>query len=171
MRAGEDRLIEIRKVQPTDRQPIKILLDETNVFTPDEVSVALELIDTVLGDDRQQDYQIYSAIDEHGSVAGYYCIGPTPLTQSTYDLYWIAVKPSTHNRGIGKLLIRHAEETIRSHGGSLVIAETSSQPKYDGTRQFYLHNQYEEVARIRNYYRVGDDLVIYGKYLSQSGGN
>jgi hypothetical protein len=50
-----------------------------------------------------------------------------------------------------------------------VVAETSSQPKYENTRRFYLKCDYLEVARIRDYYKPGDDLVVYGKYLSQSG--
>jgi hypothetical protein len=47
----------------------------------------------------------------------------------------------------------------------LVVAETSSQPKYEKTRRFYLTRGYAELARIRDYYRRGDDLVVYGKYL------
>ena len=69
--------------------------------------------------------------------------------------------------GIGKQLLVHAEETIRKRSGNLVVAETSSQPKYDNTRKFYLHNAYAEMARLKDYYKPDDDLVIYGKYLSQ----
>jgi len=167
MRPGTASLITIRRIRTEDREPIRILLEETGVFTHDEVTVALELIDTVLHVSDQRDYTICAAENDRGEVTGYYCIGPTPLTESTYDLYWIAVKPASHKTGIGKQLLQHAEEMIRGDGGSLVIAETSSQPKYDGTRNFYLRNAYQEIARIRNYYKPEDDLVIYGKYLSQ----
>jgi hypothetical protein len=51
-------------------------------------------------------------------------------------------------------------------GGRLIIAETSSQARYEKTRLFYLHHGYSEMARIGDYYRPGDDLVVYGKYLS-----
>jgi ribosomal protein S18 acetylase RimI-like enzyme len=99
-------------------------------------------------------------------VQGYYCIGPTPATLSTYDLYWIAVDPRIHGRGVGARLTAHAEETIRTHGGGLIMVETSSRPTYDGTRAFYVRRDYKELARVRSYYRPGDDLVLYGKYLS-----
>ncbi len=130
------------------------------------MDVALELIDQVFNQPEQHDYQIFTALSG-STVAGYYCIGPTPMTAATFDLYWIAVDPTIHGKGIGKQLLEHAEARIAEQNGNLVVAETSSQPKYEGTRQFYLHNRYAELARIRDYYRPGDDLVIYGKYLSQ----
>ncbi|MBI5476528.1 MAG: GNAT family N-acetyltransferase [Ignavibacteriales bacterium] len=102
-------------------------------------------------------------------VIGYYCVGPTPMTEGTFDLYWIAVKTEAHNQGYGKILISHAEGLIKLKGGRLIIAETSSRPDYENTRKFYLKTHYKEVARIKDYYKIGDDLVVYGKYVSQSG--
>ena len=67
---------------------------------------------------------------------------------------------------IGKTLLKHSEELVKSRGATLMIAETSSKPSYDNTNRFYLRNAYREVARIRNYYAEGDDLVVYGKYFS-----
>jgi aminoglycoside 6'-N-acetyltransferase I len=169
MRHGEGPLIRIRALQEDDRRPIQNILGATGVFTHAEIEVALELVDCALADPAQEDYQCRVGVSESGEVRGYYCVGPTPLTVGTYDLYWIAVDPSAHDRGIGKELLRHAEQLVKAQGGRLIIAETSSQPKYERTRTFYLRNEYTEVARIREYYKVGDDLVVYGKYLSQSG--
>jgi len=140
----------------------------TQVFTNEEIDVALELIDHALNNQNQKDYQIYT-YKENKKLIGYYCIGPTPLTSGTFDLYWIAVEPNSHNRGIGKMLLKHAEDMVKSQGGRLIIAETSSRPKYEKTRKFYLSNKYEELARIKDYYQIDDDLVIYGKYVSQPG--
>ena len=98
-------------------------------------------------------------------MRGYYCIGETPMTEATYDLYWIAVDPQAHGRGIGKQLLRHCEEFIKSRGGSLVIAETSSLDKYVKTRAFYERNRYTQASRIKDYYSRGDDLVVFIKYL------
>ncbi|MDI6767560.1 MAG: GNAT family N-acetyltransferase [Bacteroidota bacterium] len=122
-----------------------------------------------LNNPDQRDYNIYSSISETGEILGYYCIGSTPMTDGTFDLYWIAVNPAKHRHGIGKELLHHAEELAVKQGGRLVVAETSSQPKYEATRKFYIRNRYQEVARIKDYYKIGDDLVIYGKYVSQYG--
>jgi ribosomal protein S18 acetylase RimI-like enzyme len=156
--------IAIRALRRSDREPIRVLLEETGVFTADEIDIALELIDAVLDNPGQKDYVIF-AYESGGAVLGYYCIGPAPATQGTFDLYWIAVAPAAHGRGIGGALDAHAGDLVRSRGGRLMIAETSSQPRYEATRRFYIHHGYREVARIPGYYRPDDDLVVYGKYL------
>lgn len=156
----------IRPLASADRAPLEKILVETNVFTDDEVSVAMELIDVVLEKKDQKDYVIYTALAEQGEVAGYFCVGPTPVTVGTFDLYWIAVKPAYHGKGVAKALLGYAEELLKSVGGRLLVAETSSKPKYDRTRMFYDRTHFVEAARIKDYYNVGDDLVVYAKYLS-----
>jgi ribosomal protein S18 acetylase RimI-like enzyme len=153
----------IRPVRASDVEPLRQLLVNTEVFNAEEVAIALELILAVVETPDHKDYLI--RVYDDGAVLGYYCVGPTPATASTFDLYWIAVDPSVHGKGVGRLLIGHAEELIRSRGGTLVIAETSSTARYDKTRSFYIKAGYDEVSRIRDYYRAGDSLVVYGKYL------
>ncbi len=153
----------IRPLHVSDVQPLHRLLTETAVFTPEEIAIALELMHTVLEKPEQKDYVI--RVYDDGEVLGYYCVGPTPATEGTFDLYWIATKPSVHGKGIGRALNTHAEQLIRSLGGRLIIVETSSTQRYDKTRAFYGKAGYEELARIRDYYRPGDSLVVYGKYL------
>ena len=155
----------IRLFQKEDLEPLVEIVKATNVFREEEIDVARELMEIVAEDKDQKDYVIYSYVDEQSVVRGYYCIGETPMTDATYDLYWIAVDPLTHGQGIGKQLLRHCEELIKSRGGSLVIAETSSLDKYVKTRAFYEHNRYTQASRIKDYYSPGDDLVVYVKYL------
>ncbi|MDH4069410.1 MAG: GNAT family N-acetyltransferase [Ignavibacteria bacterium] len=157
----------IRPLAASDRQPILDLLRGTGVFSSDEIDIALELIDIVLTNPDQKDYIIYSH-EESGVVDGYYCIGPTPATDGTFDLYWIAVGVSAQGKGVGRQLNRHAEQQIVERDGKLIIVETSSREAYEGTRRFYAKQQYQELARIRDYYKTGDDLVVYGKYVNQT---
>ena len=88
------------------------------------------------------------------------------MTEGTYDLYWIVVDSDLHGKGIGKKLLKHAEEIIKEKKGYLVIAETSSQPSYEATRKFYHSNDYEVLADIKDFYKVNDNLIIFGKYLT-----
>ena len=101
--------ISIRRVAQNDREQIRLLLEETEMFRRDEIDVAMELIDIVLTQPLQRDYEIYVAVDEQGSVTGYYCIGPRPVTIGTFDLYWIAVKKNIQAKGIGTMLMQHAK--------------------------------------------------------------
>jgi ribosomal protein S18 acetylase RimI-like enzyme len=157
--------MEIRELRREDVEPLKRILKATNVFRDEEVIVAVELMEATLG--QRDDYVQRTIVDGENVVQGYYCIGLTPMTQSTFDLYWIAVNPEYHGKGLGRQLLLHSEDLIRSLKGTLIVVETSSLPKYEPTRKFYVRNQYLETARIRDYYAPGDDLMIYTKHLQE----
>jgi GNAT superfamily N-acetyltransferase len=157
----------IRPLRREDREALRSIVAGPGMFTEDEVGIAVELMDAVLDKPGQRDYVIQVA-EENGGVVGYYCIGPTPATEGTFDLYWIVVDARVQGRGTGRMLEEHAIALTKNMGGRLLVAETSSQPKYESTRAFYLRRGYSEAARIREYYRPGDDLVVYAKYLAVS---
>lgn len=157
----------IRSFQKNDKNLIVSYIKKTNVFSEDEVNIAVELIDIFLEDEKQTDYELYVFEDTDKIVQGYICIGKTPATEGTYDLYWIAVNPEKHKSGIGKQLLSFCEETLNSKGGNLIIAETSSTEKYFNTRKFYEATGFSKLVQIKNYYKTNDDLVVYGKYLKQ----
>lgn len=157
-------MIKIRKIRPEDRIPVREILTQTEMFTLPEVEVAMELVDIFLNQSEQKDYLIYVA--EHGTrVTGYVCYGPTPAAEGTFDLYWIAVAPDQQGKGIGKELLEFVEQEVKQMKGRLIIIETSSQTKYTPTQQFYLKNHYVIAARIKDFYRIGDDRLIFVKYF------
>lgn len=167
---GKNALIEIRPPQPSDKEPLHRILVETGVFTQQEIAVAMELIEHVLCHPDQRDYYLRVAVSGE-DIVGYYCAGHRPLTDGTFDLYWIAVDPALHSRGAGTMLLRHAEEYVRGHEARILMAETSSKPGYDRTHRFYERHSYQVVARIKDFYRAGDDLIVYGKYFPQHEGS
>jgi len=135
------------------------------MFTPEEIAVAEEQIDIGFDQPEQKDYNEMVIEDASGRTAGWMSWGPTPMTSGTYDLYWIAVDPEAQGQGLGKQLVRWLEDHVRKEGGRLILIETASQPDYEPTRQFYLKQDYTEAARIADYYRPGDDRIIYAKYF------
>jgi len=155
----------IRKFEKADIKPLTDIVRATGVFREEEIEIAVELMDIAANDKDQKDYILFTAVDEKEIVQGYYCFGPTPMTKATYDLYWIAVNPATQRTGIGYELLMHCEDQIQQREGKLVVVETSSQPKYEATRKFYLKHRYNETARIKSYYAPDDDLVIYSKHF------
>jgi ribosomal protein S18 acetylase RimI-like enzyme len=99
---------------------------------------------------------------EHPGVQGYACYGATPLTQGVYDLYWIA---AVQGKGFGRRLIEFVEQDVRKRGGRMLLIETSSQEAYGATIHFYEKTGYELVARIKNFYKIGDDKLVFLKEL------
>jgi ribosomal protein S18 acetylase RimI-like enzyme len=158
----------IRPMVAADRGGVFRILESAGNFTPEEVGTALELIDEWLDLGEHSGYLTYvlDARDEGVSeVLGYVCFGPTPLTESTYDLYWIAVEKLKHRGGVGKRLLKFAEEETVRRGGRMLLIETSSQETYGGTIQFYEKTGYELVGKIKEYYKPGDDKLIFAKKL------
>ena len=158
----------IRPMVAADRSGVFRILENAGNFTPQEVATALELIDEWLELGEHSGYLTYvleTEADDSREVLGYACFGPTPLTEATYDLYWIAVDKSKHRGGVGKRLMKFTEDEILRRGGRLLLIETSSQETYGGTIQFYERSGYEAVGKITDYYRAGDDKLIFAKQL------
>ncbi len=152
---GEVRLRALRRA---DRERLEAILRATGVFREAEVAVALELIDSP----ESAGYRFLVAERPADGVAvGYSCFGATPMTDGVFDLYWIAVDPALHGAGVGQKLMRATEDAIRADGGRMMMIETASKSSYDKTRAFYEKYGCPEVARIRDFYAVGDDKVIY----------
>ncbi|MCX6161059.1 MAG: GNAT family N-acetyltransferase [Ignavibacteriae bacterium] len=154
----------IRKLENTDRQKIYDILVETNNFTDGEINVAMELVDIYIGDKEQKDYEIFVDAEDE-VIKGYVCVGPRPLTAGTYDLYWIAVNPSVQSKGIGSGLISYIENYLIQKKVRLILIETSGKLSYEKERKFYEKNKYDKLVEIKDFYDIGDSLVIYGKYL------
>jgi ribosomal protein S18 acetylase RimI-like enzyme len=145
------------------RARLEALVAGTKVFRPSEVAIAVELLDrAAAGDD---DYRFVGAFDGDDLV-GYACWGPTPGTEGTFDLYWIAVDTTRQGGGVGSDLLAHVERTLQAGGGRLIVVETSSRADYAPTRAFYERRGYTRAATLPGYYAPGDNLVIYLKELT-----
>lgn len=124
--------------------------------------VALELIDAAAH--SSPDYVALVAA-RGAEVLGYVCYGPTPMTDGTFDLYWIASDPRARGLGVGKALVAAMEADLRARQARLVRVETSALESYGGTHAFYAATGYLEEARVKDFYRPGDDLIILAKRL------
>jgi len=154
----------IRPLAAADKPAVIKILKSLPEFEPHEIVIAEELIDAYLQDGTKSGY--YLLVYEAGSeIKGYICYGPTPLTKSTWDIYWIAVSPDMKGKGLGTALMNKAEENIIKAGGTLVIVETSSRPLYENTRLFYRRLKYSVICQIKDFYSKGDDKVMLGKWF------
>jgi len=152
----------MRKLRRDDIPRLEEILMATGAFNDAEMAVAVELLETVVNDPLQQDYEVAVA-DIGDRVAGYVLFGPVPLTEGNYDLYWIAVDPETQGSGVGRRLMKYVEDQVRQRGARLLCLETSSQGGYLRTRTFYEQAGYTEESCIRDFYKPGDDRLTYVK--------
>lgn len=129
------------------------------------MSCALELLEAALGPGSGGSYRALVAADEADRAVGYACFGATPMTEATFDLYWIVLGPSERGLGLGRRLLDAVESHLRERGARLVRVETSSLDGKGGAPGFYRKAGYTEVGLIRDFYLPGDDLIILAKGL------
>ncbi len=153
------------RVQPDDPARIRALIAATGYFFPAETEVAVELVDERLAKGDASGYAFILAETTDGELAGYVCFGPTPCTQASFDLYWIAVHPARQGSGLGRELMAAAEQAIRRMGGRRVYVETSNRAKYVSTRTFYLRCGYVLASLLEDFYAPGDGKATYVKEL------
>lgn len=155
------------KLRDSDSAAVRALVAETGFFSTEELDVAVELVDETLQRGKASGYEFVFA-DEPGSpdrIIGYACFGPIPATESSYDLYWIAVAPGSQRDGLGARLIRESERVAKSRGATQMFVDTAGRDQYAPTRAFYERMGYRKVAVLDDFFSPGDAKVIYAKSL------
>ena len=159
----------IRPVTPDDTDPIVALTAATGFFKPLEIDALREVLDDYHAANRDEGHRAF-AWDEGGRVLGYVYHAPTPMTDRSWHLYWIAVDSSSQGHGVGRKLLAFVEDDIREQGGRLLIVETSTTQHYEPTRRFYLKNGYTPAAEVADFYADGDGMAVFTKRLAPAVG-
>lgn len=154
----------VRPLAPADRAAIAQVIASDETFKPDEVAVALELVDLAIAGSNDYEVRVTESEDD-GEVCGYICFGRTPMTVRTYDLYWIVVHARARGRGVARLLVDAMEGEVRSRGGGQIRVETSETDGYGTARAVYAKLGYPEASRLQDFYSPGDALITYYKVL------
>ena len=161
-----------RPLQPGDRPLLAALLDSLSAFTAEERLVALELVDARLDHPESDDYRFILAFagapDAAPGLSGYLCYGRTPMTQSTYDLYWIATSPDFARSGVARGLVSSMEGEIAGEGGGTIRVETGSREGHGAAVHFYDATSFTRTATIPDFYAPGDDLIIFTKRVRRA---
>jgi ribosomal protein S18 acetylase RimI-like enzyme len=158
--------MKIRPATAADRTRILEILVATARFSQQEIGWAMELVDAAI--ERSKPEYAVHVLESPDSgpkrmVQGYVCFAPTPMTEGVFDLYWIAVDPRQQGQGLGQLLLRFVENEVRRERGRMLLIETSSKKSYAPTIRFYQRAGYEEISRIKDFYRIEDDKVVFCK--------
>ncbi|MEW6400421.1 MAG: GNAT family N-acetyltransferase [Chloroflexota bacterium] len=162
-RQGMDNMI--LTATAADDLRIQDIAARTGVFSQEEVDCVGQLWQEYLTLGPQHCGYNFIVVRKEEEVVSFACYGPRDLTEGVFDLYWIAVDPSFHRNGVGRELLTATETAIREACGRMIIAETSGTPHYEPARKFYTSMGYSSEASITDFYKKGDDLVIFVKRL------
>ena len=167
-----------RSPLPSDRAALVELIDppdlppeshpdsiSTNPFRPEERACAIELLEAVLDPPEGNTYEARVLAGDDERPLCYACFGQTPMTEATFDLYWLVTAAASRGQGLGKRLLAAVEQELATRRALTIRVETSSLEGQGGALRFYQQAGYDVVGRIADFYRPGDDLITLAKRL------
>ncbi len=151
----------IRPVTRGDVPGLKALIDANGLFPS-------EMLDDMMasyfrGEPGREDSWLTDDDGGHITIAYY---APERMTSGTWNLYLIAVDPRCQSQGRGAAMMAYVERALAERGERILLVETSGLPEFERTRAFYRRIGYAEEGRIRDFYKQGEDKVIFRKALS-----
>jgi ribosomal protein S18 acetylase RimI-like enzyme len=151
----------IRKIRKEDIEYLKTVLDSIELFPSDMLEeMSSDYFDNP---DTQDIWFTATENDEPISIA--YC-APEQLTEGTFNLYAIGVKSDIQGKGIGSKMMSYLENLLKEQGHRILIVETSGTSSFQLTRKFYEKLNYSKEAVIRDFWKEGDDKIVYWKKLN-----
>jgi GNAT superfamily N-acetyltransferase len=154
----------IRPIAPDDADALIALADSIGLFSSEE----LEKLRQMLADSSSQDGNtspFWITDDDDGLVGLAYC-EPERMTDGTWNLQLIAVRPDRQRQGRGANLLLFVEQILADRGARILLVETMGTPDFEYVRTFYRKNGYDNEARIRDFYAEGTDKIVFRKALS-----
>lgn len=148
----------VRGMRAADLDSVKVVIDSTGLFP----SALLDEMAAAHLDGNAQEHWL--VLDADGPVAVAYC-APERMTEGTWNMLLLAVRADRQGRGLGRLLVRAAERVVARDDARIMLVETSGLPEFERTRAFYRGCGYDEEARIRDFYRAGEDKIVFRREL------
>lgn len=150
----------VRKIVKDDVEHLKSVLNSIELFPAEMLE---EMISDYFDNPDTQDFW-FTATENNIPVSIGYC-APEKLTDGTFNLYAIGVRRDIQGKGIGNKMMKYLEDQLRIQGRRILIVETSGTDDFELTRKFYENLNYNKEAVIQDFWREGDDKVIYWKKL------
>lgn len=153
--------INIRPIKLEDIPDLKDIIQTSGLFPA-------ELLDDMTSDyfnNPGETTDIWLTLTVDGKPIGIAYCAPERLTDGTYNLYLIAIHSTQQGKGLGKQFLQYIESLLEVKGNRKLLVETSGLPEFHLTRKFYDQCNYQREAMIKDFYREGDDKIIFSKKL------
>ena len=155
----------IRLTTPSDTNALLALAEATGLFESSQIEELSQMLNQHFS--NAADNQDVWVTDDENEPVGVAYVAPERMTEGTWNLYLIAIHPDHQKQGRGTALVRHVEQMLTERGERLLLVETSGLDDFEYVRAFYRKIGYDEEARIRDFYKAGDDKIIFRKALER----
>lgn len=151
----------IRKVLIQDLTGLKEVLNSSELFPSEYLD---DMISDYFNNIDTEDVW-FTCIENDKPVAIGYCV-PEKFTEGTYNLLAIGVSKDFQRKGIASVMIKYIEELLKQKEVRILIVETSSNDAQIGARNLYPKIGYTQVGIIKEFWKEGEDKVIFWKKLN-----
>ncbi|MBW4657622.1 MAG: GNAT family N-acetyltransferase [Drouetiella hepatica Uher 2000/2452] len=157
----------IRSTTPDDIPALIALAEATGLFPSHETEELTQMLVEYFGSETKSP-DFWLTDDDDGPMGVAY-VAPERMTQGTWNLYLLAIRPDRQRQGRGAALLAQVEQMLAERGERLLLVETSGLESFEYVRAFYRKSGYDEEARIREFYKADDDKIIFRKTLTAQG--
>src|SRR3954470_3293190 len=133
----------IRPIVPEETPTLIEMARGTSAFKRIEIQALQEVLDDYHHHNAALGHRAV-AFERDGRIVGFAYFAEAAMTDRTWSLWWIVVERQSQATGVGGQMLRYVEDAVRAAGGRQLLIETSSLPKYDLTRRFYLKHGYRQ---------------------------
>jgi ribosomal protein S18 acetylase RimI-like enzyme len=162
----------IRAIAPDDTAALLALAEVTGLFQSEEIGELAQMLAAHFDDATDSsgiwltDDDVWRQALQLRDLAGIAYFAPERMTEGTWNLYLIAIHPKCQKQGRGATLLAHIEKMLAERGERMLLVETSGLESFEYVRDFYRQCGFAEEARIRDFYRAGDDKIVFRKVLA-----
>ena len=150
----------IRAVIQEDVDRLKRVVDSSQLFPSEYLE---EMIFDYFNNPNTAEIW-FTYIDNNTPTAIGYC-APEKLTEGTYNLLAIGVLKEAQGKGIASEMMLYIEQLLKQKEGRILIVETSSDDAQIAARKFYQKIGYTQEAVIRDFWKDGEDKIVFWKKL------
>jgi ribosomal protein S18 acetylase RimI-like enzyme len=150
----------IRAVTQDDIKGLKEVIDSSELFPSEYLD---EMISDYLNNADTRDIW-FAYFDDKAPTAIGYC-APEKLTDGTYNLLAIGVSQDSQRNGVATEMMKYIEHLLKLKDGRILIVETSSDDAQIAARKFYQKIGYTQMAVIQDFWRDGEDKIVFWKKL------
>lgn len=149
----------LRFLNKADADRLYHFLQSLNVFENEQISYIKTLF---MKQEEEYIWLAFFSEDELNGIA--YCI-PEEMTNRTWNLVMLFIKPEQQKKGLGRVLVNRIEDILRERCQRLLIVETSSKKDFEGARTFYKRIGFKKEGTICDFYDDNDSKVTFSKKL------
>ena len=150
----------IRAVLKADLNGLKNVVDSSGLFPSEYLD---EMISEYFNNPETEELW-FTYLENNLPKAIGYCV-PEKFTEGTYNVLALGVAKEAQGKGIASEMMNYIEQLLKQKGGRILIVETSSDDAQTAARNFYKKIGYTQEAVIRDFWKDGEDKIVFWKKL------